>query len=142
MSASPLTFGEIIYWKTTRYKFLTSSSYQLASVSQCHAHSREAVFHILHRGQRDNRLCPLTSKIFYLYYFLVLRPGSLTLRDLRHYSPLSFSAAAAAASLALSILMPTYSHHCIPTRAPSALSDPSHRSSINRVEIYNFWHLC
>ena len=39
----------------------SSSSYQQASVSQWHAHSRAVVFHTLHRGQRDTILCPLIS---------------------------------------------------------------------------------
>ena len=38
-----------------------SSSSQLASVYQWHAHSREVVFHTLQRGQIDTRLYPLIS---------------------------------------------------------------------------------
>ena len=50
--------------KTFVYKNLlvyNSSSSQPASVSRWNAHSRTVVLHTLHRGQRDNRLCPLTS---------------------------------------------------------------------------------
>ena len=36
----------------------SSSYYQSVSVSQWRAHSRAVVFHTLHRGQIDTRLCP------------------------------------------------------------------------------------
>ena len=53
--------------------------------------------------------------------------------SLCNYSPPSFSAAAADVSLAPAILMPTCSHYQIPTHAPFALSNPSHRYSSDSV---------
>ena len=41
---------------TTNYSY-----HQLASMYWWHSHSRTVVFHTLHRGQRDTRLCPLIS---------------------------------------------------------------------------------
>ena len=39
----------------------SSSSYRSSSVSQWNAHSRLVVFHALHIGHRNTRLCPLIS---------------------------------------------------------------------------------
>ena len=50
---------DIQVYHITRY--VSSYSYQLASVSKLHAYSRAVVVHTLHRGQRDTRLCPLIS---------------------------------------------------------------------------------
>ena len=70
--------------------WIYSSSYRPGYVCWWYAHSREVVFHNLHRGQRDTRLCPLVIYICYFYLFLLLHPGSLPLRPLSHYYPPSF----------------------------------------------------
>ena len=68
----------------------------------------------------------------------MILPEGLLLRPLCHYSPLFFSSPATAASAPLdpSRLMCACSYHRIPTRAPSALSNPAHRSSSNCVAMY------
>ena len=73
-----------------------------------------------------------------MYSIRLLRTDSPPLTPLLQYYILSPSAAAAAtaASRALAISRPACSHHRIPTRAPSALSDPSHRSNSDHVAIY------
>ena len=71
-----------------------------------------------------------------MYSLLLLRPGSLPLHPLHHYYPLYFSSAAAAASIAPTRLMTACSYNHIPTRTPGALSEPSHRSSSDRVAMY------
>ena len=70
-----------------------------------------------------------------MYLLQLLRPGSPPLIPLYYYSPPSLSAAAASASVAPAILVPVCSHHCIPTRAPGALYDPSHMSNSYHVAI-------
>ena len=66
----------------------------------------------------------------------MLRTESPPLIPLLHSSPLSPSAAAATASRAFARSSPACSHHLIPTRAPGAISDPSHRSNSDRVVMY------
>ena len=108
-----------------------------ASVSQWNAHSRAVVFHTLHRGHRDTRLCPLISySDRYLYLLHFFCPKSPPLLPLLHSSPSSPSTAAAGDSRAPSRSISFCYHHRIPTRAPGALSDPSHRSNRDCVEIY------
>ena len=102
----------------------------MASVSQWHAHSRTVVFHTLHRFQKYTRL------VRYVYSLLLLHTGSLPLHPLRHSFPPSFYVAASVASLAPTIFVPAFYHHRIPTCSPGALSDPSHRSSSDRVFMY------
>ena len=48
----------------------------------------------------------------------------------------SYSTTSAAASRASARSITSCFHHRIPTRAPGVLSDPSHRSNSDRVEIY------
>ena len=113
------------------------SSYSLPSyVYRWHAHSRAVVFHTLHRGQIDTRLCPLIShrSLRCTLTFALSRESLFT--SLRHSSPPSPSAVAAAAYRAPSRSITTSSHHRIPTRAPGALYDPSHRSNSDCVAMY------
>ena len=103
-------------------------------MSQWHAHSRAVVFHTLHRGQRDARLCPLISYRSLRCTLTFAPPRESSFTSLRHSSPPSPSAVAASRPPARSI--PTCSQHHIPTRAPGAISDPSHRSNSDRVVMY------
>ena len=100
------------------------------------------MFHTLHRVQRDTILCPLISYRL-LRCTLTFDPSQeYSFTSLRHSSPLSPSAVAAAASRAPAKSIPTFYHHQIPTRAPGALSDPSHRPNSNRVVMYCAIVLC
>ena len=113
------------------------SSSRLASMSLLHAHIRGAVFHTLHIGHRNTRLFPLISYLdcyYVLATFVLSRDSSFT--PFLISSPSYPFVAAAAASRFPSRSIPDCSHHCIPTRAPSALSDPSHRSNSDCVAIY------
>ena len=113
----------------------SSSSSRPASVSRWHAHSRVVVFHTLHRGQRDTRLCPLLVNFATLYFlFHCPSPGVFFSSPLQS-SPPSSSATAAAATRATARSIPACSHHRIPTCAPGALSYPSHRSNSYRIAI-------
>ena len=115
----------------------TSSSYSRpASVSQWHVHSRVMVFHILHIGQRDTRLCPLIIYRSLRCTLTLAPPQDSYFNYLHHSSTPSPSTVAAAASRAPARSIPTCSHHRISTCAPIALSNPSHRSSSERVAIY------
>ena len=100
------------WWLNLLTPLLRSSSSRTASMSWRHAHIRAVVFQNLYRGQRD------------MYYLMLICTGSLNLRPLNNSSPLSFSAAAAAASLESVRFMPACSHHLTPTRSPGALYDP------------------
>ena len=121
----------VIPWSFTSSS--SSSSFWPASVSQWHAHSRTVVFHTLQRVQRDMRLWPLISYrlIHCTLTFALPRESSFT--SLRHSYPLPPSAVASAASCAPARSIPVCSHHRIPNRAPGALSEPSHRFTIDRV---------
>ena len=69
---------------------------------------------------------------------MVLCTGSIPFGPLHNSSPLYISAAAATTTTSLSPvrLIPIFSHHRIPTRTSSALSDSSHRSSSDHVAMY------
>ena len=66
----------------------------------------------------------------------LLRPESPPLITFRHYSTPSLSVDATDASLSPTRLLPACYHHCIPTCAPGALSNSSHRSNSDCVVIY------
>ena len=120
-------------------KLTSSSSSWLVSVSWWRAHSRVVVFHTLHRGKRDTRLCPNLVYWSTLYPLLLpqLRESSFLIPLFYSSSPsLSVFAAAVAVSRAPSRSSPACSHHRIPTYAPHFLSAASHRSRIGRVTIY------
>ena len=114
-------------------------SYRMFSVSQCRVNSRVVVFHTLHRGQRDTRLCP------YFVFFTTLYPlmlsqlcGSSVLIPLLYSSIWSSSTFAVTAvfGLAPTRSSPACYHHSILTRAPCFYSVASHRSRIGCVSIY------
>ena len=71
-----------------------------------------------------------------MYSLILLRPGSLHLRPLRHSSPPSFSASTAATYLDPAILIPACTHHCIPTHTPGEISVPSQRPISDSVAMY------
>ena len=94
------------------------------------------VFHTLHRGQRDTRLCTLISyrslrctinfsppqESFFTSLSHSFRPRPLPPLSLPLPTPLPYQI--------------TYSHHCIPTYTPLALFDPSHRYNSDHVSMY------
>ena len=89
-------------------------------MSRRRAHIRVVVFHTLHRGQRDTRLCP------YLVYCATLSQlqlphiqGSSVLIPLLYYSRPSFSASSPAADVSFSPSTSIHAcyHHRIPTLA-------------------------
>ena len=90
----------------------------------------------LHRGQRDTRLCPLISYISLRCTLTFSPPQDSYFTSLRHSSLPSPSSVAAAASRAPAKSIITCSRHHIPTRAPGALSGPSHISKSDRVAMY------
>ena len=67
--------------------------------------------------------------------FFRTSPG-LFISSSRHFPSPSTSTTTAAASRALDLSIPACSQNHIPTRAPGALSNPSHRYNSDRVEIY------
>ena len=117
--------------------YVSSYSYsQPSSVSRCHAHIRAVVLQTLNRVQRDNRLCPLISYILLRCTLTFAPPWESSFTSLRHSSTPSHSAIATAPSRALARSIPTCPHHCIPTRDPGALSDPSYRSTSVCINMY------
>ena len=74
---------------------------------------------------------------FAMLYFLFRCPIPGVFLSSPHHSYFSSSSAnAATASRAPVRSIPSCSHHRIPTCAPGALSDPSHRSNSDHVAIY------
>ena len=71
-----------------------------------------------------------------MYLLRFLRPEVPPLLPLLPYSTQSLSFATSTAYLAPTRLGSACSHHRIPTCAPGALSDPSHRSNIDQVAMY------
>ena len=68
---------------------------------QWRAHSMEVVFHTLHRGQIDTRICSYLVSFTILHYYLTLFQSRIIPLLPRHFylPPLSASIAAAAVSL-------------------------------------------
>ena len=73
---------------------------------------------------------------FYVQSLQLLFPKIPHLIPLRHTSPPSLSAAAAATSLNPSRLSHACSHHRIPTCTHSVFYNPSHRSNSDRLVMY------
>ena len=115
-------------WSPSKILLVRLSSYSSSSqpvfVSQWHAHSREVVFHTLHRVQRDTIICPLIIYRLIRVLATVAPSQESSFTSIRQFSPPSFSAAASDASLSPAILCPACSHHCIPTCSPGDLSYP------------------
>ena len=116
-------------------KIVYSSSSRPVSMSWCHAHSRALVFHTPHRGQRDTRICHWIS-----YILLRCTPNFAPPQE-SYFTSLINSSTPSPSALFLPLPMPlpdkiTYSHPCIPTCSPWALSDSSHISNSDRVVMY------
>ena len=100
-------------------------------MSQCRAHSRAVVFHTLHVGQRDTRLCTYLINCTTLYLLPLSQIQESSILILLLYSSIpSSSASAAAASTAVSLApdrsITSCSHHLIHTCAPPASSPSPH----------------
>ena len=90
-------------------------SYKPVSVYLWLAHIRAVVFHTLHRGQRDTRICPYLVTFAKLYFLCrCTRPG-VFIPPPRHCTPSYSSASATAFYLAPVRSIPALSHHRIPT---------------------------
>ena len=94
------------------------------------------VFHTLHRGKRDTRLCPLIIYRLLRSTLTFSPPRHSSFTSLRNSSPLSPSVNAAAATRTLARLIPTCYHHQIHDHAPGALSDLFHRSNSDHLAMY------
>ena len=92
----------------------------------------------LYIGHRDTKLCTLISYILLCFTLTFALPQDSSSTPFCHSYPLPPSAAATTAAATRdptrSIL--SCSHHCTPTHPPGAISDPSHRSNSDRVEMY------
>ena len=107
-------------------------------MSQWHAHSRAVVFHTLHRGQRDARLCPLIS----YRSLLCTCYGCSVPRVLLYLPSFTLLLHPLPPPLIPRQIKPPCSHQGIPTRATGALSNPSQRSNSDCVVSYRdtmFW---
>ena len=100
------------------------------------------MYHKLHRGQRNSRICPLIiyRSLHCTLTFAAPRQSSFT--SLRHYSPLPPSSLASSGSCTPALSIPNSSQTCIPTCVPRALSDPSYRSNSDHVDMYCANVLC
>ena len=114
----------------------SSSSSRLAFVYQWHANIRVVVFHTVHRGQRDIRLCPLISYRLLCCNLTFAPPRESSSTSLSHSSPPSPSAVDAAVSCTPARSIHTCSHQRIHTHSSGALSGPSHRSNSDRLAMY------
>ena len=119
-----------------KHMLISTYSSRPDSVYQWHVHSRAVVFHNLHRGQRDTRLCTLISYRLLRCTLTFDPPRESSITSLHHSSPPYPSAVAAAASSKTVRSIPTCSIHCIPTCVLGALSNPSHRYNSDRVAMY------
>ena len=131
-----LVFGHDIVLNPLSFLTWNISSSRLVSLSLWNAYSREMVFHTLYRGQIDTRLYPLSSYRSLRCTLTFSPPQESSFTSIRHSSSPSPSAVAATSSRTPTRSIPTCSHHCIPTRSPGALSDPSHRYNSDHVAIY------
>ena len=114
---------------------LYSSYFSTVYVSLWCAHSRAVLFHTLHRGQRNTRLCPYLVHFTTLHFsIMVYHPRSLPI-FYHHCSHLSLSVSASAAALSMVPVryIPACSHHCIPTCSHGVLFISSYSSRIDRV---------
>ena len=111
------------YWQFfgTIINVRTSSSSRSVSVYRWRAYSRAVVFHTLHIGQRDTRLCPylINCATFYALPLPHIRESSVLTPLLYSSSPSSSaSSAAAVVSIYPARSMPDCFHYRIPTRSP------------------------
>ena len=118
--------------------FISSSpsSSRLASVFQWHAHNTAVVFHTLHKGQRDTRLCSLISyrSLCCTLTFALSRKSSIILSP-SLFSPVPFH------HCRFRFLQPRQvNSHLFPQLHPysrhGALSHPSRKSNSYRVAMY------